>query len=71
MSTHAKSSLKMQRKLMILSYFYRYSASKLAKVTDHSKYSTQFDIYINRKMARNHGIINLIRLPALSRKIPQ
>ena len=32
-----------------------------SKVTGHSKESTQLDVYIFRKMARNHGITNLIR----------
>ena len=70
MSTHGKTSLNIQIKLVKLSYLYISSTLKLANMTGHSKESTQLDVYIYRKMARNHCIINLIRLPTLPREIP-
>ena len=65
MSKQGEPSLNMQKNLVKWSYFQKYSTSKLAQVTDHIKESTQLDVYIFRKMARNHSIMNLIRRPYL------
>ena len=48
-----------------------YSTSKLAQVTVHSKESTQLDVYIFRKMGRNHGIKNIIGLPSTTCIVPK
>jgi hypothetical protein len=58
-STHGKPRiLNMHNNLVKLSHFYRYPASKRAKMTDHSKENAQLDVYTLSKMAKNHGIHN-------------
>ena len=66
---HGKPSLDIQKNLVKLSYFQRYSTSKLAKVTNHSKECTQLAVYIFRKMAKNNGIIILISLPYINNSL--